>query len=561
MLVNLHIKNFVLIREAEIDFSEGLNILTGETGAGKSIIIGSVLIALGGKVSADMIRKDCESALVELTFSIQEEPLKEQLAQMGIELEEDMLILSRKIMKTRTLNRVNGENVTTGVLKKIAALVLDVHGQHEHQSLLHKKKHLEIVDAYAAKELSEMKECLAGEYHALMKLEKQLSEGTLSEEEKKRKLDFLQYEISEIADAKLKEQEDAVLEERYRKMCDSKKLTEVVGAFRECLAGERYSVTEMLEQAARSLYTVQSYPDEQIGSMISQLATLEDLLRDLVHETDACLEGLQYQEEEFRETEERLNLINHLKSKYGNQIEQIGQYMEQAQEEWERLCNQEQERVRLEEQKRELSGQMKEQADRITKLRKAAAKELETSIVKSLSELNFQDVQFEVVFHEREQIGANGQEEAEFMISTNPGEPLRPLDKIASGGELSRIMLALKAVLAQKDSIGTLIFDEIDTGISGRTAQRVSEKLVLIAKQHQVICITHLPQIAAMAQNHFRIEKEAGKDSVTTSITALTEEESVEELARILGGAELTDAVYENAREMKRMAKEIWQKI
>lgn len=561
MLVNLHIKNFVLIREAEIDFSEGLNILTGETGAGKSIIIGSVLIALGGKVSADMIRKDCEAALVELTFSISDEQLKEQLAQMGIELEEDLLILSRKIMKTRTLNRVNGENVTIGILKKIAALVLDVHGQHEHQSLLHKKKHLEIIDAYAAKELSEIKQCLAGEYHAFMKLEAQLSEGTLSEEEKKRKLDFLQYEISEIADAKLKEHEDEALEERYRKMCDSKKLTEVVGAFRECLAGDRYSVTEMLEQAARSIYTVQSYPDEQIGSMLSQLATLEDLLRDLVHETDSCLEGLQYQEEEFRETEERLNLINHLKSKYGNHIEQIGQYMEQAQEEWERLSNQEQERVRLEEQKRELSGQMKEQADRITKLRKAAARELEKSIVRSLSELNFQDVQFEVVFHEREQIGANGQEEAEFMISTNPGEPLRPLDKIASGGELSRIMLALKAVLAQKDSIGTLIFDEIDTGISGRTAQRVSEKLALIAKQHQVICITHLPQIAAMAQNHFRIEKEAGKDSVTTSITVLTEEESVEELARILGGAELTDAVYENAREMKRMAKEIWQKI
>lgn len=560
MLLNLHVKNFVLIEEAEVDFSEGLNILTGETGAGKSIIIGSVLIALGGKVSADMIRKDCESAFVELTFSVRDEQVREQLGEMGIELEDDLLILSRKIMKTRTLNRVNGENVTVSILKKIAGLVLDVHGQHEHQSLLHKRKHLEIVDAYAEDELSEIKKCLSEEYHQLSVIDAQLSDGTMSEEEKKRKIDFLQYEITEIADAKITEREDEILEERYRKMCNSQNLTESVGAFRECLAGEQYSATSMLEQAARSLYSVQSYQDEMIQNMTSELATIEDLLSGLVHEADAYIEGLQYDGEEFHETEERLNLLNRLKSKYGNSLMEIAEYKEKAQAELDGLLNREQMRAQLEVKRAELLERMKQHADAITILRQKSAKELEKSIVEALCDLNFLDVKFQVEFHELGHIASNGQEEAEFMISTNPGEPLRPLDKIASGGELSRIMLALKSVLAAKDSIGTLIFDEIDTGVSGRTAQKVSEKLVLIAKQHQVICITHLPQIAAMAQNHFRIEKQALKDSVTTSITLLSEEESVEELARILGGAELTEAVYENAREMKRMAKQISEK-
>lgn len=557
MLTHLHVKNLALIREAEIDFTEGLNILTGETGAGKSIVIGSVSLALGGRVAKDMVRPGADYGLAELVFLVNRKKQREKLLELGITPEDDTVIISRKILEGRSINKINGETVTLSQLKEAAALLIDIHGQHEHQSLLQKKKHLEILDEFAKEELEPVKEKLAAAYREWKDLKKTLSEAQMDEESRLREISLLEFETDEIEKAELTEGEDEELERRYRCMTNGRRLLEAAGnAYALTGYEEETGAGTAVGRAVRELQSVLSLEDEELSALASQLSDVDGLLNDFNRELSDYLTSLEFDEREFAETEERLNQLNYLKSRYGHTIGEILAYQQKQQERLAALQDYDRYLQELEERLGQAERELGELCERASEIRKRFAEVLCGKIREHLQDLNFLNVEFEMSFEELPEYTAQGRDSAEFLISTNPGEPLRPLMKIASGGELSRIMLAIKTVLADRDEIDAVIFDEIDVGISGRTAQKVSEKMMLIGRTRQVICITHLAQIAAMADSHYRIEKTVEDGGTRTQIRRLDERESVEELARILGGAEITDAVLQNAGEMRTLAQE-----
>ena len=557
MLTHLHVKNLALIREAEIDFTEGLNILTGETGAGKSIVIGSVSLALGGRVAKDMVRPGADYGLAELVFLVNRKKQREKLLELGITPEDDTVIISRKILEGRSINKINGETVTLSQLKEAAALLIDIHGQHEHQSLLQKKKHLEILDEFAKEELEPVKEKLAAAYREWKDLKKTLSEAQMDEESRLREISLLEFETDEIEKAELTEGEDEELERRYRRMTNGRRLLEAAGnAYALTGYEEETGAGTAVGRAVRELQSVLSLEDEELSALASQLSDVDGLLNDFNRELSDYLTSLEFDEREFAETEERLNQLNYLKSRYGHTIGEILAYQQKQQERLAALQDYDRYLQELEERLGQAERELGERCERASEIRKRFAEVLCGKIREHLQDLNFLNVEFEMSFEELPEYTAQGRDSAEFLISTNPGEPLRPLMKIASGGELSRIMLAIKTVLADRDEIDAVIFDEIDVGISGRTAQKVSEKMMLIGRTRQVICITHLAQIAAMADSHYRIEKTVEDGGTRTQIRRLDERESVEELARILGGAEITDAVLQNAGEMRTLAQE-----
>ena len=556
MLTHLHVKNLALIREAEIDFTEGLNILTGETGAGKSIVIGSVSLALGGKVSREMVRPGADYGLAELVFLVNREKQKEKLLELGITPEEDQVIISRKISDGRSINKINGETVTLSQLRETASLLIDVHGQHEHQSLLQKKKHLEILDEFAKEELGPVKEKLAGAFQNWKKLKKQLQEAQMDEESRLREISLLEFETDEIRKAELVPGEDEELERRYRRMTNARKLMEAAGSAYALTGYEEESgAGAVIGRAVRELQSAASF-DEELSGLASLLSDVDGLLNDFNREMSDYLTSLEFDEKEFSETEERLNLLNYLKSRYGHTLEEILAYQEKQEQRLAALQDYDRYLQDLEAQLKKAEEELQDLCAEASGIRQRYGKMLCEKIKEHLIDLNFLNVEFEMAFEELPEYTAQGKDSAEFLISTNPGEPLRPLMKIASGGELSRIMLAIKTVLADRDEIDTVIFDEIDVGISGRTAQKVSEKMMLIGRTRQVICITHLAQIAAMADSHYRIEKQVEEGETRTQIRRLSEKESIEELARILGGAEITDAVTKNAEEMRALALE-----
>lgn len=556
MLTHLHVKNLALIREVEIDFSEGLNILTGETGAGKSIVIGSVSLALGGKVSREMVRPGADYGLAELVFLVNREKQKEKLLELGITPEEGQVIISRKISDGRSINKINGETVTLSQLRETASLLIDVHGQHEHQSLLQKKKHLEILDEFAKEELGPVKEKLAGAFQNWKKLKKQLQEAQMDEESRLREISLLEFETDEIGKAELVPGEDEELERRYRRMTNARKLMEAAGSAYALTGYEEESgAGAVIGRAVRELQSAASF-DEELSGLASLLSDVDGLLNDFNREMSDYLTSLEFDEKEFSETEERLNLLNYLKSRYGHTLEEILAYQEKQEQRLAALQDYDRYLQDLEAQLKKAEEELQDLCAEASGIRQRYGKMLCEKIKEHLIDLNFLNVEFEMAFEELPEYTAQGKDSAEFLISTNPGEPLRPLMKIASGGELSRIMLAIKTVLADRDEIDTVIFDEIDVGISGRTAQKVSEKMMLIGRTRQVICITHLAQIAAMADSHYRIEKQVEEGETRTQIRRLSEKESIEELARILGGAEITDAVTKNAEEMRALALE-----
>lgn len=554
MLLHLHVKNLALIDEAEVDFTEGLNILTGETGAGKSILIGSINLALGQKASKSMIREHAEYAFVELVFEAGERTA-EKLKQMDIFPDDGQVIISRKLTGNRSICKINGETCTVSMVKQAAFYLLDIHGQHEHQSLLYPEKQMEILDAYGKEEIQEKREQVQKDYETYKALRKELEQYEIDEEQKKRQMDFLAFEISEIEDAKLKVGEDEELEAQYRKMINAKRITESLSEVYELTGYEREGSSEQIGRAVRQLSQL-SELDDDLKGIYETLNDIDALLSDFNRELSSYLSGFQFSQEEFLETEERLNLLNHLKSKYGASIEAVLEYKQEKEEEYEALEHFEQNQAELKRKIEEQETVLQKQCECLTKSRKKWAKSLEKEIIEGLQELNFLDVAFEIVFEEKAEFSSNGKDSICFFISTNPGEPKRELQKVVSGGELSRIMLAIKTILADKDEKETLIFDEIDTGISGKTAWKVSEKMAVIAKSHQVLCITHLPQIAAQADSHFLIEKSVKELETQTKIWRLDEEKSVEELARMLGGESITETVLSNAREMKEMAQQ-----
>ena len=519
MLLSLHVKNLALIEEEEVTFTDGLNILTGETGAGKSIIIGSVNLALGAKADKAIIRTGADYALIEMTFQADNEGQIEKLREMDLPVEEDgTILIKRKILPGRSACSVCGEAVTLRQLREIAELMIDIYGQRENQKLLRREAQLQTVDEYAGEEAAALKESAAQHFRKWKALREEWEQDDLDDSARKREADLLSYELKEIEEAAIREGEDEELENRYRLLENFRKISEAAGQAGYRTGGGDGSAEEALDRASRELSSVCGI-DPDLDALADQLAEVCDLLSDFNSISDI--------ERARAEREERLAFLED----YENGRRKLQKEIAAEYKTLIGLCEQ-------------LSGVRKRAADRFAaKLREA------------LLDLNFPQVEFESRIESGEEhLSAGGFDKLAFYISMNPGESPRPLDQIASGGELSRIMLGMKTVFAGKDEIHTFIFDEIDTGISGKTAWKVAEKMGRLASDHQIICITHLPQIASMQDSHYSIAKESVDGRTMTHIRKLTEAESDCEVARLLGADRITDAALENAREMKRMA-------
>ena len=555
MLVHLHVRNLALIEDIEVEFGPGLNILTGETGAGKSILLGSMQLILGGRSAKDMIRTGASSALVELLFQVENPRAEASLRELGVETSEGQVLLTRKLMDGRSINKINGETCTVAQMKAAASCLLDIHGQHEHQSLLYQDKQLEILDIYGKEEIFPAKDQVQKSYKEYRDCKRQLDELDIDEEQRNRERAFLEFEINEIESAQLVSGEDEELEKRYRKLNNGRKILETLQGVRDLTGYESgQGAGESVGNAVREISRVTEY-DTQLDSMASALQEIDGLLNDFNRELASYVDDLNFDNEAFYETEKRLDTINGLKAKYGRTIEDIQEYCLKQKQKLENLDKYEESFHEAEENLKKSREELETVSHKLSVIRQKYSQMLTDKITEGLKDLNFLDVQFQITFRRRKEYTAGGFDDIEYEISTNPGESLKPLDKIVSGGELSRIMLAIKAILADRDQIETLIFDEIDTGISGRTAQKVSEKMAVIGRCHQVLCITHLPQIAAMADTHFEIEKHQKDNETITEIHPLEGDDSVRELARLLGGAEITQAVFDNAKEMKELAQ------
>ncbi len=549
MLLELHVRSLALIEQADISFGEGLNILTGETGAGKSILIDSVSLALGRKASASIIRTGAEYAYIELVFSVNDTQ-RAALAGMDIFPDEDgLLIITRKILPNRSVSRINDETVTASALRAATALLIDIHGQHEHQSLLHPSRHLEILDLYLKEESVPLKEKISAEYESYRRLKSELEEGEADLDSRRREADLLRYEINEIEDAAIKEGEEEELADLCRRYSHAQRIRESLGAAYDAVD------TDSVGRALKKVGEAADY-DPLVKDIRDQLYDAESVLTDIRHSISSYLDEMVFDEEEMARAEKRLDQIRRIESRYGAGEAEVAAALDEKKERLDELEHYDEYRAQLSDNFARSEDILKNLCGDLSAVRQKGALILAEKIRESLADLNFLDVSFTMEVRPLNRFSANGADEAEFLISTNPGEPLKPLSEVASGGELSRIMLAIKTVLTDADDVSTLIFDEIDTGISGRTAQKVAEKMALLSENHQVICITHLPQIASMADFHYEIEKSAQTGSTKTSVRLLSGDEVSEELARLLGGAAITDSVIASAREMKMLADE-----
>lgn len=560
MLERIRVKNIALIHEAEVELTKGLNILTGETGAGKSVLLGSLQLALGAKADKGMIRQGAEYAYAQLAFSL-EEGQREELASFDLNLdEEDMLLLERKVYPNKSVCKVNDDIVTLKTMQSIAQLLIDVHGQREHQSILKASKQEELLDEYGKEALMPHIKELENLYHTYVEEEEALEEMEQMDENAIRELEFLKFEHDEIEKADLKEGEDALLEEKYTRLVSAKKIRELVMAAGSVLQNEAgngalssisFAIRQVKEGAAL---------DKNLKEMEKQLLDAETLLQECSHDLDRYLDRFSLEEEDFAAVEERLNLINHLKDKYGREIADILQYLENCDEKIHKLENIEQTKTELKEKHEKTKKAYFALSAQVHEIREKEAAAFVKEMEAALLDLNFEQCDFHIeLTYDEDNMGKRGCDTVTFQISLNPGEPLKDLSLVASGGELSRIMLAQKSVFAKKDEIGILVFDEIDAGISGRTAWKVSEKLAVLRNRHQVICITHLPQIAAMADAHYEIEKKVLDEKTNTSIRRLSPEESIREIGRLLGTDQVTETVLQNAAEMKELAEETKQ--
>ena len=549
MLSELHVRNFALIGQADLEFREGLTVLSGETGAGKSILIDSIAAALGAKTGKGLIRTGAEYAYIELLFSVTGEERLSRIRELGIMPEEDgTLIITRKIMKNRSVLRVNDEAVTAGLLRELTEQLLDIHGQHEHQTLLYPERHLAFVDLMAPEELEEKKAEARRLYARWAELKKILSREA-DESFREREKEILQYEIAEIRDAALKEGEEEALAQEFQRLRNASRISDALSEAADALD------TDAVSRAVRRVSDAAEY-DPALKDLLDQVSELDSLLTDARRAAADAAGEVTFDEARLNAVAGRLDLIRRLEDKYGVPVPGIAELLEKKEERLQFLMEFEKNRDEMAAEKRHLGERLAEVSAELTKIRRRTAADLEKQITDQLTSLNFRGAVFEIRLTETADPGPEGKDRAEFWITTNPGEPLKPLKNVASGGELSRIMLALKTVLADRDEIGTLIFDEIDTGISGRTAQMVSEKLSRIGRSHQVLCITHLPQIAAMADHHCLIEKQSDGERTETSIREIRGEEITTELARLIGGTEITPGVLSTASEMKALAEQ-----
>ena len=551
MLEGLHVKNLIIIDEAEVSFGEGLNILTGETGAGKSVIIGSINLALGAKAGKNLVRAGKDSGFVELVFSVNEDT-KKKLENLDIIPEDGLVVITRKFTAERSVSKINGETVTLSKVREAASLLLDIHGQTENQTLLLPKNHLEILDRYCKEEvkplISKLKE-LVGEYR---EKENELLEYSADEASLSRELDFLKYECSEIKKAKLVKGEEEELDKKVRKYAASSKIVNLVEEARKNLS-DSDGADDSIGNIVRAMSRL-SDVDEGAEELLNQISEIESLLNDFERSLSDYADENVFDEADFMQSEARLDKIRGIFAKHGGSYESTQSFFDISLKQIEKLEHSSEYKGKLSTEVEKLKKLILAECDKLTEVRKKAALELGKKVKQALIDLNFLQVDFGLEFNKTKDFTSKGNDEVVFKISANPGEPMRSISEIASGGELSRIMLAIKSVMADTDEIPTLIFDEVDTGISGRTAQMVAEKMALLSGKRQLIAITHLAQIAAMADNHYLIEKKADETHTATDIRRLDENEEVEELARILGGVAITENVINSAKEMKNLA-------
>ena len=554
MLEHLHIKNVALIKESEISFGEGLNILTGETGAGKSMVIDSLQFALGGRAGKDFLRHGEKMASVEALFAVQSFILQEKLEENGIEPEEDgSVLITRTLSETgKSICRVNGTTVTVSMLKEIAEDLIDIYGQHEHQSLLNPSRHIRLLDRFCGAGFGDAMEAYKASFQALKEIDKQLDVLMGDESQREQRMDILSFQKEEIESAALKLGEEEELLEQKKRLGSMEKLMHLTAESVALLydgTDRMPSACDQLGDALSKLQEAAEY-DNALKSFADALAdayaAVEDTARELKREADK-------QENDpaaLEEIEERLQIIYKMKRKYGGSVEAVLTFYDKVVEELDFLANSNEKVIALLTEKENEEKKLTAYGAALTARRRDTAEQVAEQIETALRDMEMKDARFHIQIDEKADWSADGKDKVEFLISANAGENLKPLAKIASGGEMSRVMLALKTVLVDADDIGTFIFDEIDTGVSGRTARKVGEKMHHLGGKRQILCITHLPQIAAMADSHFLIEKESDGEETITKVTLLTGEASVGEVARLMGGSDVTEITMAAAREL-----------
>lgn len=562
MIIELSIKNFAIIDNLKINFTKGFNVLTGETGTGKSIIVESIGMILGQRANRNLVRSGKDKAILEGVFYL-ENPQKVNmiLDRYGIDKDpENYLIITREIFSNgRSVSRVNGRTVTLIMLNDITSNLVDIHGQYEHQSLLQIENHIKLIDTFGDYELKRLLEQVEGKHKELSQEKRKLKDLTLDSIERDREMDLLKYQIEEIENSNLDKLDEEELLSEYNKISNIKEIEMVLGETANIMKDDgynNYSIVDSINRCISNMNKIKGYGEEfeEYGKTLEYINyELQDLYRNIVN----YLEKLDMDNERLMELEERIDTINKLKRKYGNSIDEILQYKDKIKERYNVLLNVEQAIEKINTNISIMEEELSHNCSKLTDLRKKISKSIEKMITQELKDLNMNNVVFKVDFKRLERFTEIGWDKIEFLISTNKGEDLKPLSQIVSGGEMSRIMLAFKRILADYDNIPTLIFDEIDTGISGRTGQVVGEKMKMISKNHQVICISHLPQIAALADTHFLIDKETVDDKTTTIVRKLEDEERIDELSRLLGGVDLTDTTKLHAKEMLEMSKRL----
>ena len=561
MLKELVIRHFAIIDEVHIVFDRGFHVLTGETGAGKSILIDALGLIAGGRASADFVRHGEGKAEIEAVFELNEDhSTLDPLVEWGFDKEElEQVIIRREITaQGKSTCRVNGRVVTLSLLKQIGPRLIDISGQHEHQSLLKTEEHLEWLDRFGGENILSLRKQYEDIYASYEKVRRQLEQLRKNQQDLDRRLDLLRFQANEIEAAQLIPGEEEELELEQKRLSSAEKLMVHSAKAYEFLNGEQGGIT-LVQEAISHLNQIAEV-DESLENVTELAQTAYYQLEEAAHEIARYQDHFDFDPKRLYEVEERIHLINQLKRKYGDSIEEILAYKEKVDQELHELENHEEVEAELTEACDQYLEQLEELAHLLTSERKKAASVLEAKVERELKDLNMGSTVFHVAFfpepYRTNAFYAHGQDQIEFQIAPNPGEPLKPLAKIASGGELSRLMLALKCIFSEVNQVHTLVFDEIDTGVSGRAAQAIAEKIAFLSQRHQVLCVTHLPQVACMADCHMYIAKEVLQSKTRTKVEKLDMEGRTIELARMLGGVEVTSTTRNHAREMIRLAEE-----
>lgn len=556
MLLQLNIKNFALIEDLTISFEKGFNVLSGETGAGKSILIDAINYVLGSKFSRDLIRTGENKTFVEAVFSAENPKTEEILKEQDIECD-DLIIISRETFQSgKSIAKVNGKSILLSSLKSISSTLLDIHGQHENQNLLSNENHIHYVDYYGEDNIRRLLENYREKYYKLSEIEDKIFQLLGKDGEKEKLTDFFKYQIDEINSANLKEGEEEELEEKYKVLSNAEKINNTLNM---C-----YNNLYTNDEGILSIYDGLSMVIKEISSLEKNLPKVKDIKGSLeeafyniegsIEQIRSIKENIYYDENELEYINSRIYLINSYRKKYGNTIKDILNYRDKIKLQYEEMINSSEIVEKLKKDKAKIIEELKVEGEKLHKERCRIAESLEMKIKAELNFVGLEKSTFKIDVDLEDKFTQNGLDKVQFSISTNPGEPLKPLERVVSGGELSRIMLALKTVFVDKDKIPSVIFDEIDTGISGRIAQCVAEKMYTISKGHQVFCVTHLPQIACISDMHYWVSKEVKEDKTFTRVRQMSENEKEYEIARMIGGSEVTRLTLEHAKELIDMA-------